>query len=153
MRYRILTVGRPSRGVFAAAVDRYLGRLRAVSQGVELVEVREAKGTVGEARREAERAAVEPRLGGHRVVLDERGRGFTTRTLADHVEGLEARGTRLVTVVVGGSDGTSPALRETADEVWSLSSLTLPHELATVVVLEQLYRVETLRSGHPYHRD
>jgi 23S rRNA (pseudouridine1915-N3)-methyltransferase len=153
VRYRILAVGRPSRGVFSAAVERYLGRLRAVSQGVELVEVREAKGAAGDARREAERAAVEPRLGGYRVVLDERGRAFTTRTLADRIEGLETGGTRLLTVVIGGSDGTSPALQEAADEVWSLSSLTLPHELATVVALEQLYRVETLRSGHPYHRD
>lgn len=79
------------------------------------------------------------------VVLDERGRDFTTEQFA----GLLAHSTAFV---IGGAEGLSPALKGEADLLLRLSSLTLPHALAQVLLLEQLYRAATLRTGHPYHR-
>jgi 23S rRNA (pseudouridine1915-N3)-methyltransferase len=58
-----------------------------------------------------------------------------------------------VAIIVGGSDGHSQPLLDAADFLWSLGPLTLQHELALVVALEQLYRAHTILTGHPYHRD
>jgi 23S rRNA (pseudouridine1915-N3)-methyltransferase len=58
-----------------------------------------------------------------------------------------------VAFLVGGPDGLHPRVRERAGRVWSLGAMTLPHELARVVLAEQIYRASTLLSGAPYHRD
>lgn len=83
--------------------------------------------------------------GARLVVLDERGRDLTTADFA------QLLGTPSV-FVIGGAEGVSAGLKRKADLVLKLSSLTLPHALAQVVLLEQLYRAATLRTGHPYHR-
>ena len=87
----------------------------------------------------------EPRLGGC-IALDERGRDLTTRQFAALLG--EAR-----VFVIGGADGLSAELRRNAAQMVRLSSLTLPHALAQVVLLEQIYRAATLLTGHPYHRE
>jgi 23S rRNA (pseudouridine1915-N3)-methyltransferase len=152
VRYRVVVIGRSSRGIFARPIERYLERVRALAGEAELIELKEARGAVGDTRREAESASLAGAAQGRTVVLDERGRRWTTADLARHVSALEGRGESRLSLLIGGADGTTQRLREDADETWSLSSLTLPHELALVVALEQIYRVEALRSGHPYHR-
>ena len=87
-----------------------------------------------------------------RVVLDERGRSFPTRTLADHLKRWRNDG-RDISFVIGGADGLDESIKSRADLLWSLSPLTLPHGLVRVVLAEQLYRASSLLSGHPYHRD
>lgn len=79
------------------------------------------------------------------VVLDERGRDFTTAQFARLLGEPSA-------FVIGGAEGLSAALKGRAELLLRLSSLTLPHALAQVVLLEQLYRAATLLGGHPYHR-
>ncbi|MGE5616348.1 MAG: 23S rRNA (pseudouridine(1915)-N(3))-methyltransferase RlmH [Bacillota bacterium] len=83
--------------------------------------------------------------GARLIALDERGRDVTTPQFA----ALLARPSAFV---IGGADGLSASLKGRADMLLRLSSLTLPHALAQVVLLEQLYRAATLRLGHPYHR-
>ncbi|OGA07991.1 MAG: hypothetical protein A3D95_15670 [Betaproteobacteria bacterium RIFCSPHIGHO2_12_FULL_69_13] len=83
---------------------------------------------------------------GSRVVaLDERGAELTTAQFARLLD-------RETTFVVGGPDGLDAATRTSADLLLRLSALTLPHALAQVVLLEQIYRAATLLGGHPYHR-
>ena len=79
------------------------------------------------------------------VALDERGRDLTTRQFA----ALLAEST---TFVIGAADGLDPKIKKRAALLLRLSSLTLPHALAQVVLCEQLYRAATLLTGHPYHR-
>lgn len=79
------------------------------------------------------------------VVLDERGRDYTTRQFAALLDAETA-------FVIGGAEGLDPAIKDAAAVLLRLSALTLPHALAQVVLLEQLYRAATLLSGHPYHR-
>lgn len=86
------------------------------------------------------------------VVLDERGEAWTSRELAQRLADWQLDG-RDVFLVIGGADGLDEAVLARADERWSLGPGTLPHALARVVVLEQLYRAHTIQSGHPYHRD
>ena len=90
--------------------------------------------------------------GAFRVVLDERGRSFPTRTLAEHLKRWRDDG-RDVAFIIGGADGLDDTVKSSADLLWSLSPLTLPHGLVRVVLAEQLYRASSLLSGHPYHRD
>lgn len=86
------------------------------------------------------------------LVLDERGRSWTTRELADRLAAWLGDG-RDLALLVGGPDGLHPDCLNAANERWSLSPLTLPHPLVRVLVAEQLYRAWSLLQGHPYHRD
>lgn len=151
MRYRIAAVGSLRRGFVRDGCAHYLERLRGLAPA-EVVEAKPGKGSDVDRVREAEATALAAARDGRVVALDERGRAWRTRALAEHVGGLELGGTSRLTLLVGGADGLAPRLRGEADEVWRLSDLTLPHELARLVLLEQLYRIETVRAGHPYHR-
>ena len=85
------------------------------------------------------------------VLLDERGKQFSSKGLAGKMADWQSDG-RDVCFVIGGPDGVSENVRQRADMSWSLSQLTLPHGLARVLFAEQLYRVHSLQTGHPYHR-
>ncbi len=85
------------------------------------------------------------------VALSEQGDQWTSGELADWTARWERDG-RDVTFALGGADGLPAAALERAERIWSFSTLTLPHELARVVLYEQLYRAYTIRRGEPYHR-
>ena len=86
------------------------------------------------------------------VVLDERGADLTTVQLARRLEGWMRDGGDTA-FVIGGADGIDAALKQRADEAIRLSSLTLPHAMARLVLCEQLYRAQSVVSNHPYHRE
>lgn len=85
------------------------------------------------------------------VALDERGKQLSSRELSGTIEDWQQDG-RDVALVIGGPDGLSRECLGRAEFRWSLSRLTLPHGLARVMVIEQLYRAWSLTEGHPYHR-
>ena len=85
------------------------------------------------------------------VLLDERGKSLSSSGLASKLANWQRDG-RDLCLVIGGPDGVSDACRRRADFSWSLSSMTLPHGLARVLVTEALYRAWSMNSGHPYHR-
>ncbi len=85
------------------------------------------------------------------VLLDERGKPLSSKGLASKLADWQQDG-RDLCLLIGGPDGVSDACRRRADFTWSLSSMTLPHGLARVLVAEQLYRAWSMHSGHPYHR-
>ncbi len=85
------------------------------------------------------------------VLLDERGAQFSSESLARKLSEWQADG-RDLCFVIGGPDGVSDAVRQSAELTWSLSQLTLPHGMARAVLAEQLYRAWSLQTGHPYHR-
>ena len=90
--------------------------------------------------------------GALKIVLDERGRSFSTKDLAARFTGWQMEG-RDVAFVIGGADGLAETAKRDADVMWSLSPLTLPHGLVRVVLAEQLYRAWTILKNHPYHRE
>jgi 23S rRNA (pseudouridine1915-N3)-methyltransferase len=151
VRYRLIAVGKLTRGFAAEGCRHYRQRLERLAT-VEWSEIREARGEA-EAVRRREGEALLAAAAGHLVALDERGRTLGSRALAGHLTALELRGVSRVSLLIGGAEGLSPEVRERADELWTLSGFTLPHELARLLLLEQLYRAETIRAGHPYHRE
>jgi 23S rRNA (pseudouridine1915-N3)-methyltransferase len=147
MRMKILAAGRPALGYAKLAIEEYTRRLSRFGR-VDLEFVK--AGPPGE----VSRSLLKRSEGSYRVVLDERGELPGTRQLAKRISALEMRGDiKSVAFLIGAADGHSEELRSRADFILSLSRLTLQHELALVVLLEQLYRIADLRRGGPYHRD
>jgi 23S rRNA (pseudouridine1915-N3)-methyltransferase len=95
--------------------------------------------------------AVIPR-GTRVVVLDERGTSLRTTALAQRLKDWQLGGDD-VALIIGGPDGLEPAFREAAHERIRLSDLTLPHAMARVLLIEQLYRAWSINANHPYHRE
>jgi len=87
-----------------------------------------------------------------RITLDERGKLLTSRELAAYLKDYQAQSDK-VAYVIGGTDGLDQRILSQSHLSISLSRFTLPHDMARVILMEQLYRASTLLSGHPYHRD
>jgi 23S rRNA (pseudouridine1915-N3)-methyltransferase len=102
----------------------------------------------------AERSRIEAVIpkGCRVVVLDERGTALNTIALASRLKDWQLGGGD-VALVIGGPDGTDPALRQAAHERIRLSDMTLPHAFARVLLIEQLYRAWSINANHPYHRE
>ncbi len=149
---KVVTIGRPSGGEWARSAEAYRERTPA-PWGWDWVVVPAKKLSSPAARRqEAQAALAHVRPTDCLVALDEHGREFTTRELHQWLRSLLAEPRPLV-LLVGGADGLDPMVAARADFTWSLSKLTWPHELAVLMLAEQLYRVSTIDRGHPYHRD
>ncbi len=149
----MLSVGRDRSGWFEPAVQAYAARLQHYTR-LELTELPASSGRrPAEASRakEAERLLAARRPGELLVALDEGGERLDSHGFARLLGDAQGRSADLL-FVVGGDDGLDAAVRAAAVRVLSLSSLTLPHRLARLVLVEQLYRGFTLLRGEPYHR-
>lgn len=152
MTLLVLAVGR-LRAAYREACDDYLRRLGRYAR-VEEAEVREAsRAPTVAAQRDHEGERLRARLptGSTVVALTREGSAWTSEELARRLDGWRVAA-RPLAFVLGGSHGLSPAFLASAGVRWSLGPLTLPHELARVVVVEQLYRAFTLLRGEPYHK-
>ncbi|HET9602675.1 MAG TPA: 23S rRNA (pseudouridine(1915)-N(3))-methyltransferase RlmH [Gemmatimonadales bacterium] len=152
MDVTLLAVGR-LRPSFRAACDDYLRRLSRYT-AVREVEVREAsRAPTPEVQRRDEAALLLARVAGGTdlVCLARTGEAWSSAQLAEQVSRWQLRA-RPIAVLVGGSYGLDDELLERAQARWSLGPLTLPHELARVIALEQLYRAWTILRGEPYHK-
>lgn len=152
MQVTLLAVGK-LRPAYREACDDYLRRLGR-HQAITERELREA-GRAGSVERqrseEGDRLLAHLPPAAHVVLLDLAGRGWTSEQLAERLEAWRIAA-RDVVLVLGGAVGVDPRVHARANETWSLGPLTLPHELARVVVAEQLYRAMTILRGEPYHK-
>ena len=147
MHVRLIVAGKPALAYAKSGVEEYLKRLSRFGD-FELIIVK--AGT----RDEVSTRLLERSKGCYRVALDERGKSLGTRAFAAHLDALELRGdVKNIAFLIGASDGHNAALRRDCDLLLTLSPFTMQHELALLVLLEQLYRVASLKSGSPYHRD
>jgi 23S rRNA (pseudouridine1915-N3)-methyltransferase len=146
LRWWIVAVGKPRLAYARAGVAEYLARLRCFST----VDTEHIKPS--DPLREGSQLLSRSE-GCFRVVLDERGKTLTSRALAEEMKRIEGNPRKTCALLVGGANGLSRRVRESADFLWSLSPLTLQHEMALVLALEQIYRAHTILTGIPYHRD
>jgi 23S rRNA (pseudouridine1915-N3)-methyltransferase len=86
------------------------------------------------------------------ILLDVEGREWTSTELAGELQGWENDSVKEIAIVVGGQDGVNPEVADRAQKRWRLSRLTLTHEMARVVAVEQLYRAYTINRGLPYQK-
>lgn len=154
MRLRFVWVGKTRNEHLRALCDEYLKRLKRFAR-FELLEVRESAQQSKEAGIEEEGRRI---LGGLHadalvVLLDVEGREWSSEELASQVEKWQASGSvKEVAFVIGGHRGVSAEVRQRAATHWSLSRLTLTHEMARVLLLEQVYRAYTIIHGLPYQK-
>lgn len=159
MRIAISAIGRMKKGPETELVDRYLARARAGGRQLGLTGFEVAEAAESRSPRDADRQREEAQMllracpsGAVLVALDERGRSSSSEQFAEWITERRDAGAKDMVFVLGGATGLDPALRKKADRVLSFSALTWPHQLARILLAEQLYRATTILSGHPYHR-
>ena len=123
---------------------------------VELVEIPMAQRRKGEAPDQAvatEGKAILKALsrGDHVIALAVAGKPWSTEQLAENLREWQGSGNN-ISLLIGGPDGLDKNCLERANQQWSLSTMTLPHPLVRVMLIEQLYRAWSINAGHPYHR-
>ncbi len=146
MRLRLIVVGKGAHEL-AAYENRFLERLRPIAP-CSIHELPEGRAKQASQRLQEEARHILGRTSRY-ILLDERGKSMSSRAWADFFACKP--GGAVVDFVVGGAGGVSHEVRSAAEDVWSLSKLTLPHQLARVLLLEQSYRALMILRGHPYH--
>ena len=153
MKITFICVGPIRKPCIKEGFAEYLKRIRR-HLGAEVVEVKEGpySGKAGalSLKREGERIIKRLKRDDYAVVLGERGKNFTSENFSLFIKGQMDAGRKNLCFVVGGPFGLHPSVVERADAVISLSPMTLPHELATLVLAEQVYRALTIIKGEPY---
>lgn len=159
MKFTIVCVGKLKERFWRDACAEYLKRLQpyAKTQVVEIADRDPAKVGGETAAVAKEGAAICAKLDAlcpqaHVVLLAIGGKQRSSENLSARLDKLALRGTSDFAFVIGGSCGTSQAVYQRADETLSFGPLTLPHNLARVVLLEQLYRAQKISRGEPYHK-
>ena len=147
----ILAVGRLRRGPFTELAAVYRDRIRVPLETLEI----EARKGISDAARTAEEGrlllqALPP--GALVAALDERGKSLNSMDFATLVA-TSRDAARPLVFLLGGADGHSAEVRARADLMIAFGQATWPHQLARVMLLEQIYRAETILAGHPYHRE
>ncbi len=158
MRVTVACIGR-LKGAEQELCERYQKRLNSAGKQVSfdalvIRELGESKKGSVVARKDDEAQMLLAKLPdkGQFFCLDEKGKNFTTTDFSKKIMRLRDDGIRDISFVLGGADGLSSNILGKSNGLVSLGGMTMPHGLARVVLLEQLYRIMTLWSGHPYHR-
>jgi len=152
-------IGRLKDGPERELCDRYLSRASAAGRALGLTfalrELAESRAASAPARKEQEAAALIGGLaaGTALVALDEGGKSLDSRAFADRIARWRDDGAGGLAFAIGGPDGHGRALLDKATLRLAFGAMTWPHQLARIMLLEQLYRTVTILSGHPYHRD
>jgi 23S rRNA (pseudouridine1915-N3)-methyltransferase len=141
MKLRLLMLGKTRREEARALVDDYIARIRHYSD-IEVTELRDA-GPAALRKLKLDSSATI-------VLLDAAGKQFTSQQFAHWLDGLRDRGTHELVFLCGDAEGFPADLRAGAKQKISLSTLTMPHEFARVVLAEQIYRAFAILAGHPY---
>ena len=137
MKVRLVAVGKIAHHL-KEAQNYYLSRLRFL----ELYEVKKGRTKEEEGKKLLEKSK------GFTVALDERGREMTSREFADFIQEHP-----FVTFLIGGAEGLSEEVKRKSNFLLSLSKFTFQHDIARIVLLEQIYRADQIIKGNPYHRD
>ena len=156
MRYAVVAVGKLKEKFWVQACAEYVKRLGAYAK-VEMREVADidparAGGVEASRAREGQEILAAIPARSHVILLAIDGKQRSSEQFSAHLDELALRGKSDLTFVIGGSDGVSPEVRARANETFSFGLITLPHNLARVVLLEQLYRACKISRGEPYHK-
>lgn len=153
MHLRVIWTGKTRDAHLRALVDDYLKRLSHFAR-CEISEFRESPGSEKKSGidKDSKRISDGLRDGSLNVLLDPEGIQWSSEELAKEIRRWQDNGTKEVTFIVGGPNGVSAELGARASKRWSLSRLTLTHEMTRVLLLEQLYRAYTIIHGLPYQK-
>jgi len=153
MRLRFIWTGKTRDARLRSLIEEYFDRLGHFVR-CEITELKESPASETQTGIEKDSRRISDALhtGGVTVLLDPNGKEWTSRQLADEVQRWNGNGVREVSFIVGGPRGVTRELSGSMDLHWSLSRLTFTHELARVLVVEQVYRAYTIVHGLPYQK-
>jgi len=150
MKFRFVWIGKTRDAHIRALVDEYLKRLSRFVK-YEITELRESAAHEGN-REEGKRILAALREDAFVILLDVAGREWSSRELSAEIERWQQQSHKEIAFIIGGQNGVSEDVAGRANYRWSLSRLTLTHEMARVVLTEQLYRAYTIIHGLPYQK-
>ena len=145
MKIKVAWIGKTKEPAIVALTDEYLKRISRYAE-VAGITLKDEAAILSLASGERQKNKERHKL----VLLDSRGKQFSSQELAEFLEREQVSATPLL-FAIGGSDGFSEEARRQAGVILSLGKMTLPHELARVILAEQLYRAFTILKNHPYH--
>lgn len=145
MKIKIAWIGKTKEPAIASLTDEYMKRISRYAQ-VEGLALRDEADLLAKFGKEAKTAAKSIL-----VLMDSRGKEFSSQQFAKFLGDYQDRNPLPLVFAIGGADGFAAETRSAAANVISLGKMTLPHELARVVLLEQVYRAFAILKGHPYH--
>ena len=152
LRLRIVAVGDIKERFYREAVAEYVKRLGRWAK-TEIIEVSEASHvTDPDKKRTLEGEEILRKVKGKCILADVKGERVKSEDVAALLRDSALAGDSELTFIIGGSNGVSPAVKDRADRTISFGDITLPHQLFRVVLLEQLYRAETINNNTPYHK-
>jgi 23S rRNA (pseudouridine1915-N3)-methyltransferase len=152
MRFRFIWPGKTKDERLRSLIEEYLKRLSRFTR-CEVSEVKESRTREASAiKRESHRIVEAIGDSAIAVLLDLNGRELNSQDLANQVRRWENVATKEVAIVVGGPEGVSPEVQSRANMLWRLSRLTLTHEMARVLAVEQIYRAYAINRGLPYQK-
>ena len=139
--YKIIAIGKVKKEWIQSGIKVYLDRL----PGLKIIEIKDSN-------QRKEGSAIKKILKSNEllVTLNENGQSFTSKELAQKLQDCHNQN---ISFAIGGATGISPALNSTASWQLSLSPLTFPHEIARLLLIEQIYRAKTITQGAPYHKE
>ncbi len=155
MEITLVCVGKIKERHLGALCEDYAGRIERYGHKVRVLEVKDEPGGRPDklvVERESERIAAKIPAGAWAVALDLRGEMLTSGKFASRIDQWVGEGVRSVCFIVGGHLGLGSALLDSCRQRLALSRMTLTHEMARMVLLEQLYRANTIIRGEPYHK-
>jgi 23S rRNA (pseudouridine1915-N3)-methyltransferase len=156
MRIRICWVGKTLNAPIKSLLAEYLGRLKHLApiETVDMPDLSRRRGLKGAVLLAAEAAEITRIIGcdARQVVLDEEGKQFTSTEFARWLEAEQVRGTRELAFIIGGPEGIAGELSKRAHLRLSLGKMTWPHEMARVLLAEQIYRALSILRNIPYHK-
>ena len=160
MRIVVAAIGRMKAGAEQELVGRYADRARKSGRSIGIIQLdirdsAESRGQSAGRRRDEEAAALLSDIPADAVVvaLDETGKSLSSRKFAQWIARRRDDGAGDLYVLIGGPDGHGEAVRRRAQLTMSLGAMTYPHQIARILIVEQIYRAITILTGHPYHRD
>ena len=144
MKIDIIAIGAVKRSPYAALQEEFAKRI------TWKLTIHEREGRSPEEEQRLIESKIKP--GGYLIMLDERGKTMSSPDFAQYFAKLQNESRSPVQFVIGGAQGLGDSLRSRADLLLSFGKQTWPHMLARIMVLEQIYRAQTILSGHPYHK-
>ena len=144
MKITLITVGSPKLSFAQDGIDEYFKRIQKFAK-TQMVHIKEGKSM--------DKKILDAVGNSFCILMDEKGKDYSSMQLAAFLDSKEQQSISAISVLIGGPDGHTQAIRDRGDHSVSLSRLTLPHDLAMLFTLETLYRSLSIQANHPYHRE
>lgn len=157
MRINLLCIGKTDAKEIKNLIDYYTPRLPK-HWNFELIEIPDVKNAKNLSpdqikREEAKLLAAYFETGDHIILLDERGKQFTSREFAQKLDGFMGNSVKKIHLIIGGAYGFSDEIYSSSNEKMALSKMTFTHQMVRLFIVEQLYRAHQILAGKPYHND